>query len=276
MPRIGDQLDLALRLWDRAEDKYVRARVYRPDETEVPGSPVAMTHMAGGTYVDSSLIWPNQPYLVFNYDVFMDAAFTTLSPNHLPQVERVYLDQGAQDIENLLTLITNVDLVARLEDDCMLRAQLMEEGELTAVLIQGAGVEEVINIIEGTRAIVTDGINGSGSFQPAFKAWAWADNNKVVLADADDFNLSDFAGVNPEDIGDLAQGQFIRAGRVVGALTGRGFIAGTTIYLGQNPGELTDIGPSGANVIIIGKAEPKNPTDTGEAQDLFVEPQIIG
>lgn len=166
-------------------------------------------------------------------------------------------------------------LLEDLEKDELLMASLSDPESMRAVIIPESEVGDVINIIEGTKAIITDAINGTGVAQSAFKVWAWDVDNKAVLADASDFDLSDLAGVNIAPIAAGGSGVFIRAGRAVGALNGRGWVAGTIVYLSETPGELTDIAPEGVKVI-IGQAEPTLPTDSGPANDLYIQPQLIG
>jgi hypothetical protein len=264
---IGYPINLAIRLQGLETNKFVRATIFADDLLEISGSPVLLTHLSGGTYVDNSLVWPDTKTLFVNFDVFDDALLTIITPG---EASFQKLDLAQMGLER-------VDLSIRIEEDAMLKAKIVQEGVMKAVVVPQSEVEEVINIIEGTRAIVTDATNGSGSAQPAFKVWAWKDDNTVDLADAADFDLADLAGVNvdPVDDGDVVE--FIRAGRAVGALAGRGFLAGTVIYLSETPGDLTDVAPSLPSVkVIIGQAEPTNPNDTGPANDLYVQPQLIG
>jgi len=276
MPKIGDPIDLAMLMHDGASDKHVRAHIYRDDNSELSGSPVSLSHISGGFYSSNSAVWPNSLYLNLVYKVFEDAGFTVVASDRLPGTETVYLEQSAQDIENLLSKITNVDFKTVLREEFMLTAKLSLENQMRATLVPNSEVVEMINVIEGTRAIVTDGINGSGSDQNFFKAWAYKDDNTLTLADSDDFDFSDFGGVNIDPVLDGDQTQFIRAGRAVNALNGMGLTAGTLIYLGPTPGELTEVAPLSGSIIVIGRAEPTNPDDTGAANDLFVEPQILG
>jgi len=69
----------------------------------------------------------------------------------------------------------------------------------------------------------------------------------------------------------------IKFGRAAGVLTGDGATAGDVYYLGETPGTITKVAPSlPAIKIIIGQAEPATPFSTGEARDLWIQPQYIG
>jgi len=264
---IGYPIDLAIRLESLATNKFVRASVFADDLLQVSGSPVLLDHLSGGLYVDSSLIWPDSRGLFVNFDIFDDAGFTLVTAGEAA-FQKLDLDQ---------TGLERVDLSVRIEEDALLKAIILESGVMLATLIPNTEVQEVINIIEGTRAIVTDAINGSGANQAAYKVWAWANDNTVVLADATNFDMADLAGVNADPVLAGETMQLVRAGRATDALNGRGFLAGTIIYLSETPGDLTEVAPSLPAVkVIIGQAEPTLPTDVGTANDLYVQPQLIG
>lgn len=273
--KIGDPIPLALQLTDLEEDQFVLANVFLEGGVEHDDSPVLLAHISNGIYEDDSLIMPNSRWVHIQYRVYSDAGLTLIS--HFPKAETIFLDQEAQDIENLLTLLTDVDLTAKVEEEDMLKAKLLEDEVLKAVVVPEAEVEEVINIIEGARALVTDALNGSGSDQVAFQAWAYKDNNRVDLADVDDIEgLDDFAGVNVEPVADGEEFQLIRSGRAIGALAGMGCVAGDLIYLSTTPGVLTKVVPVSGTVYIVGQAEPTNPDDIGAANDLFIQPRLVG
>lgn len=97
----------------------------------------------------------------------------------------------------------------------------------------------------------------------------------MVLADSDDFSLSDLAGINLDPVADNAVFELVKFGRAQGALAGKGCLAGQLLYLSSTPGQLSTIAPAGVK-IIIGQAEPTSALDTLNANDLWVAPQLIG
>lgn len=261
MNLIGYPIDLAIRLKGLATNKFVRATVFADDLLEISGSPVLLDHLSGGLYVDSSLIWPDSRSLFVNFDAFDDAGFTIVTAGEA-SFQKLDLDQ---------TGLERVDLSVRIEEDSVLKAIILESGVMQATLIPNA------ETIGSVQSIVTDAINGSGANQAAYKVWAWSNNNTVVLADATDFDLADLAGVNVDSVLVGETMQLVRAGRATNALNGRGFSAGTIIYLSETPGDLTAVAPAlPAVTVIIGQAEPTLPTSVGAANDLFVQPQLIG
>lgn len=276
--KIGDPIPLGLQLFDLDATKFVRARIFLADATEHPDSPVSMPHIADGFYEDDSVPMPNSLWVHCTYQVYNDAAFTQLSDIHQAAAETIFLDQAAEALDNFITLAQGSDLTAKMEEDDMLKAKLVEDEVLRAVIVPEAEVEEVINIIEGTQALVTNGLNGSGADQPAFKAWAYKDDNTLDLSDADEVaDLDDFAGVNVEPVADGEEFQLVRSGRAIGALAGMGCTAGDIIYMGSTPGSFTKTPPApGSTVFVIGQAEPTNPDDIGPANDLFVQPRLVG
>ena len=156
-----------------------------------------------------------------------------------------------------------------------MRAIIESWEKLTAKLLK-EGDDAIVSLVDRAKAVTSRAQNGTGVVQPAFRIWSWNDDNTVVLADADFFELTDFAGVNHDSIGVNKVGTFVRLGRIAGALTGLGCTAGDLIYLSQTAGELTKTAPSGgANIFVLGQAEPSSPSAV-EADDLFVNPRLIG
>jgi hypothetical protein len=156
-----------------------------------------------------------------------------------------------------------------------MRAIIESWEKLTAKLLK-EGDDAIVSLVDRAKAVTSRAQNGTGSVQPSFKVWAWNDDNTVVLADADFFELTDFAGVNPDLIGVDKVGTFVRLGRIAGALEGLGCTAGDLIYLSKTEGELTKIAPTNGSIIfVIGQAEPSSASAL-EADDLFVNPRLIG
>lgn len=286
---VGDPIPLGLQLWDLAEDKFVRAKVYDKDGVELVGSPVTLPHLDDGFYYNASIPFPNSLWVVCVFYVFDDGGFTQISDSHTPAAETIFLDQAYQtlldfeiaegtDVSIKLLDDENEELLAAIGDDEMLKAKVSEDDVIKGVLMpEGSESSEVINIIEGAKALVGTNINDSGAAQPAYRAWAWGNGNAAVLASATDFQISDFAGINTESAAEDAEMEMVRSGLVVGALAGMSLNAGDILYLSDTPGVLTTTPPALPSVkVIIGQAEPSVPGDTGPAEDLFIQLQLIG
>lgn len=119
--------------------------------------------------------------------------------------------------------------------------------------------------------------NETGSPIPAGKALAWLDNGTVDLADANITTLSDFAGISETSIPNNGFGYAIKTGFVPGVLASLGLVPGSDVYIGETPGELTGTAPSGLTDTIfkVGRAEPPDGVATPNADDLFLEPEVI-
>jgi|SRR3990172_4200219 len=82
MPQTGDQLGIALQLFDSATDKFVRASVYDSAGNHLAGSPANCPHHAGGLYKNTGFFMPTGPFVIASFKVFNDAGFTSESVLH--------------------------------------------------------------------------------------------------------------------------------------------------------------------------------------------------
>lgn len=96
MPRYNAPIPLALQLFDGNVSKFVRAILHNASGTELSESPVALTHVGGGLYQDSSVLMPNTDLVVASYVVYDDSGFTTESLVYSRVAESFYLDLPAQ------------------------------------------------------------------------------------------------------------------------------------------------------------------------------------
>lgn len=121
---LGDPIPLSLQLGDGATDKYVRAHVYKADGTsQVTGSPVALTHVSGGRYIDQSLTMPPGNCVEARYETFDDAGFTTPSGESIV-TEKIYLKPDASSggdssnglAEVIVGIVSDDDVVGTVED----------------------------------------------------------------------------------------------------------------------------------------------------------------
>lgn len=97
MPNVGDSIVLSLQLFDGATNKYPRARVFDADGSEISGSPVALTHVAGGLYRNAALTMPDSAQVEAQYKVYDDAGFTTPSTTHSDALDVIYKTDVAPD-----------------------------------------------------------------------------------------------------------------------------------------------------------------------------------
>lgn len=97
MPNVGDALILSLQLFDGATNKYPRARVYDASGAEIAGSPVALSHVAGGLYRNGSLVMPDSAQVEAQYKVYDDAGFTTPSATHSDALDVILKTDVAPD-----------------------------------------------------------------------------------------------------------------------------------------------------------------------------------
>jgi hypothetical protein len=144
----------------------------------------------------------------------------------------------------------------------------------------GLGLTNVA-ISGGTNAakyFVVNYKNTSGATLAAMTVCAFDNLGGMVPADANVFNLSDFAGLCKSSLSDGNFGEFYVSGLVPLALVGLGAIPGQLVYLGESPGTFSLIPPPGTadNLIILGKASPEDATaPDGTATALLLSPQIL-
>jgi len=299
MPKIGDPVDLVVRLEGKEPDKFIRARIFNDSEAQLAS--IILTHLSDGTYFDDSFLMPNSRRLIVSYDVFNDALLQELSAKYQPGIDLFDLDETDQALDQILSSLIQDSKVAmieavsdiqavlepeslmrsNLEGDAEIKASIETEKVLRASLAEEAITETITTVIEANEFVPLKNMkNGSGFLQGPFKAWAFLDDNTVTLADAKSMDLSenqlfDFAGISTEEVG-INQGfDLIRLGRVPGALEGRGYAAGTRIFISDVAGEITDnpnISDPDFVAVHIGQAIPAvGASSSDEAKDLWVQ-----
>jgi hypothetical protein len=114
------------------------------------------------------------------------------------------------------------------------------------------------------------GVNGNPGPIPQFRVTAWNADGQIVLADPTDTNPLRIVGVAYDTVQSGAQGLFVQAGAVEGALAGLNARPGDPIYLGLVPGSLVLSPPTNPNAqkLQVGFAE-FNAT-AGAATDLKI------
>lgn len=87
MPFPGEILHLTLQLFDGAFDMFVRASLFDSLGNPLPGTPVGLTHVELGCYVNDTLKMPFTPEVRVVYEVFVDAGYTLHSQLHCDAVD---------------------------------------------------------------------------------------------------------------------------------------------------------------------------------------------
>jgi hypothetical protein len=145
-------------------------------------------------------------------------------------------------------------------------AQQVSPGNVEVVVSTGSGGAQ-------TKLVY----NNSGAPIPANRALSWQPDGSVILADANIPTESLFAGISQDEIPDQQFGVAVKGGAVPGALIGLGLSPGDIIFIGETPGELTNVAPPlmTDTVFKVGRAEPPDGVFTPDAEDLWIQPQII-
>ena len=164
---------------------------------------------------------------------------------------------------------------AVLQDDLNLVGSLQDDVNISATLLTDTETF-FMSYAEKAKSLVITAKNGTGLDQPAYQIWSWSDNNQVVLADADEIDLNDLAGINLSPVTTGSLFELVKFGRAQGALVGKSCVAGELLYLSATPGQLSKIAPTTGTKIIIGQAEPTSALDVGSANDLWIAPQLLG
>lgn len=83
MPAPGDTLDLRLQLSDGQTGKFPLAHVFDASGVEIAGSPVALTHVARGLYINGSLIMPSTDQVFVQYISYDDSLHIVQSADEI-------------------------------------------------------------------------------------------------------------------------------------------------------------------------------------------------
>jgi hypothetical protein len=116
---IGAKIPLSLQLYDGAVGKFIRARLYNQAGTQIAGSPVALTHVAGGLYINAALVMPACDFLVAAYKVYDDSGFTTLSGDYTEASDKFIAVRNNFVIADIVGVIddNNEELIGVVAED---------------------------------------------------------------------------------------------------------------------------------------------------------------
>jgi len=100
MPRLSEDLYLVAQLYNRATNKYVRVKLIdASDNTELEDSPIDLTHVENGLYVDKSLKMPEVDKILAIYTVYSDAGHTTVDTSYETTHENILLEKSDARID---------------------------------------------------------------------------------------------------------------------------------------------------------------------------------
>ena len=149
-------------------------------------------------------------------------------------------------------------------------------GGVTATLIAPNEVEISIPAVAGVSVVKKSYKNETGVTISANRVVSFRDDGTLEPADANVVGISDLCGITLSAINNNTFGDVIKIGNVAGILTGLGATNGQWVYMGETPGSVQLIAPSGGSdtIIALGRAEPPDGVKSA-ATDLFLKPEVI-
>jgi hypothetical protein len=136
--KLGDPIPLVLQISDDDAGVFPQAVVLKDDNTPVTGSPVALTHVSGGLYRNTSLLMPASPRVHAQYRVYEDSGFLNRHPIHSDTLLDVFeRDTIAESLAAFSTTqkgdITGyvddleMDLLGLVEDEMGLSGEILDD-----------------------------------------------------------------------------------------------------------------------------------------------------
>jgi hypothetical protein len=90
--KYGDVIPCALKLYDGATDKYVKATIRGDDGIEISGSPLSCAHLSAGLYQNYSLTMPSgTDFITIEYKVYTDSGFLTAATGYGDAMDSITL-----------------------------------------------------------------------------------------------------------------------------------------------------------------------------------------
>jgi len=126
MPNLGNPIPVACQLYDGSIYKFVQAHLRDASGADLPGSPVAVPHAAGGLYINNTFLMPPVAHVFVTFRVFDDALFTKVSRRHTDAIDIVELTENSG---GFATLIPSADLKGVVEVGETLEGR-WDEGEI--------------------------------------------------------------------------------------------------------------------------------------------------
>ncbi len=151
MPKVGETLALSVQLFDGDETKFVRAILEDASGAALPSSPVTLSHVSSGRYENSSITMPSTAYVAATYEVYDDAAFTTLSDVHSFAIDTFPLEIPFTEILDALDAITDL-----LNDIKMVGLSVIGQMDITATIEDAQNITAKIDDATVITAKITD------------------------------------------------------------------------------------------------------------------------
>lgn len=155
---LGDAIPLTYVSPLAATALFVRAYVYRQDDSQLSGSPFTLTHEGLGRYrVDPAPLMPNEPWLVARYEVYQDAGFTLVSTEEGAVEEKFALFSASVAVAELapsdvLGLVDDVSgALGELDDTSQVVGITLESEELTGSVNDD---EQALGVVELTTELI--------------------------------------------------------------------------------------------------------------------------
>jgi len=108
--KVGESLKLVLNDFEGRASLYPRAILRDVGGIELAASPVDLTHVGDGLYVNKAVAMPNTEMVTAVYKTYTDAAHTLLSEDNQDRVD-VFLRQDAEAVSSGVNIVERVEAV---------------------------------------------------------------------------------------------------------------------------------------------------------------------
>jgi len=106
---VGENIPLSFFAEDEKTGLFVRANVYDADGSEIAGSPVTLSEVAGGIYENDTLVMPDSPKVIAKFKAFNDVGLSSVYMGLHPASSTLLKKTGASDvISKLDTIISSL------------------------------------------------------------------------------------------------------------------------------------------------------------------------
>ena len=166
---VGEKIPLDLKLQDGNAGKYPLAYLRDVDGVSIVGSPVALTHVGEGRYIDNSIDMPDTKQLKASYIVYDDAAHTVESVIYVhgtDTFDRVSLDEILAELEAIKGVgwSGSTDTLEKIRDAIdliIVQANATSQPEIIGEIIDETAVGEAIEDQEVDAETEGDDLDGS-------------------------------------------------------------------------------------------------------------------
>jgi hypothetical protein len=147
----GELVNLNLTLDDRQIGRYCRATIKEPDGSIL--EVVTLTDLSGGTFAaQSTWLMNTLPFVLVDYDVFLDAGFLNIDENYSFETERIDRAEKINDkLDQIIGITTNITPLAS-----SLTAQI-ESGDLVGVIESEGAIQETLDDADELEGLLDSG-----------------------------------------------------------------------------------------------------------------------